>query len=306
VDVGLFLPQVAMAADEIERRARHAEDVGLHSLWLIDHLVAPGQPELPILEGFTLATHLLARTSRLRIGHLVLCASFRHPALLAKMAATVDVLSGGRLELALGSGSSAEEHRRAGLPWDDVATRTERLEETVATLADLLSAPPATYAGHHIQLDALPNEPGPRQRPRPPIHVGGVAPRTLDVVARHADGWNLPAYALEHWRAHHEALDRACHAAGRDPASLLRSHQALVVLGHDTEAVDAALSVARRRYGAPGWGLAHAYVGTPTQVADQLAETADAGVDLVMLLPHDRGHPATLDLLGDQVLPRLR
>jgi alkanesulfonate monooxygenase SsuD/methylene tetrahydromethanopterin reductase-like flavin-dependent oxidoreductase (luciferase family) len=306
MDIGLFLPQVAMDVDAIERRARHAEEAGFHSLWLIDHLIAPGQPDLPIFEGWTLATHLLARTSRLRIGHLVLCASFRHPALLAKMAATLDVLSGGRLELALGSGSVADEHRRAGLPWGDPATRTERLDDTVMALAALLGPSPATVTGTHVRLEDLPNQPRPLQRPRPPIHIGGTAPRTIEVAARHADSWNLPAYGLGRWREHHAAVDRACATVGRDPATLRRSHQALVVLGRDAQAVDAALAVARRRYGSPGWGLDHAYVGTPTQVADQLARTAEAGVDLVMLLPHDRGQPDTLDLLGAEVLPRLR
>lgn len=305
MDLGLFLPQAALSGEDVERRALAAESAGFRSLWLFDHLFPPMQPEVPSLEGWTLATHLLARTTTLRVGHLVLCASLRHPALLAKMATTADVLSGGRVEIGLGSGSAADEHRRAGIPWDDGPTRTVHLHETLAVVTAMFTGAPTTFAGQSVTVTDMPNLPAPVQQPRPPVHVGGTGPGAMAAAARYADVWNLPTYGLGRADELHAAMDRACIDAGREPATLRRSHQCLLVVGRDTAAVDEAMAVANRRYGASGWGLAHALVGTPPQVADQLLRTAERGVELVIVLPHDRGAPATLDLIGTDVLPRL-
>ena len=121
VDFGIYVPQLAFGYDDVLGRARLCDELGISSLWLFDHLYGPELPDTPAFEGWTLATALLAQTTRLRVGHLVLCATFRHPALLAKMATTLDVISGGRLELGIGSGSYEPEHERAGIPWGTFA-----------------------------------------------------------------------------------------------------------------------------------------------------------------------------------------
>jgi len=114
LEFGVYLPQVSLTFEQMLGRALECERLGYDALWLYDHLYAPGLPSVPSLEPWTLATALLARTSRLRAGHLVLCNNFRHPAVLAKMATTLDVISGGRLELGIGSGSvEANTTRRA-------------------------------------------------------------------------------------------------------------------------------------------------------------------------------------------------
>ena len=308
VAFGLYLPQVALGYDRILERARLAEEVGFDSLWLYDHLYSPGQPDLPSLEAWTLASYLLAHTDRLRIGHLVLCNNFRHPAVLAKMATTLDVLSGGRLELGIGSGSVPVEHEQAGLPWGDLAERSERLAEALEILTRMFTGEPTTYAGRHYEVADLPNRPAPLQSPRPPIHIGGVGPRrTLPLVARYADVWNVPTYGLSRWEESGRRLDEECVAIGRDPATIRRSHEAVLVLAADDTALTEARAIADRRYGSEGWGLeAGGYIGTPPMVVDRIAQMVERGVTYFVFLTHDRAAPATLALFAEEVMPSFR
>jgi alkanesulfonate monooxygenase SsuD/methylene tetrahydromethanopterin reductase-like flavin-dependent oxidoreductase (luciferase family) len=305
VTFGLYLPQVALAADQVIERARLAEACGFDSLWLYDHLYSPAQPDHPSLEGWTLATYLLSCTERLRVGHLVLCNNFRHPALLAGMASTLDVLSGGRLELGIGSGSVAEEHDQAGLPWGSAAERSERLAESLEIITRMFEGTPTTFSGRHYQVHDLPNLPAPLQQPRPPIHVGGIGPtRTLPLVARYADVWNIPTYGLERWEDSARLLEAACEAVGRPPDSVGRSLEAVLVLAPDESTLEAERATAARRYGGSGWGLdAGGFVGTPAMVCDRIAVLADKGIDTFVFFTHDRASRATLELFAERVMP---
>lgn len=307
VEVGLYLPQVSFDASTLLDRAALAEELGFHSLWFYDHLYSPGQPEHDSFEGWTLASWVLARTTRLRVGHLVLCNNFRHPALLAKMAATLDVLSGGRLELGLGSGSVEVEHHQAGLPWGSFAERSARLGESLEIVTRMLEGSPTSFAGEHYRVDQLPNLPAPVQHPRPPLHVGGIGPRrTLPLVARYADVWNVPTYGLASWEERQQALDGECVRLGRDPTTLRRAHEAVLVLAPDEASLAAARESAERRYGWPGWGLeAGGYVGTPSMILDRMAGAVARGISMFVFFTHDRLHPRTLELFAEQVLPHL-
>src|SRR5215207_3852216 len=133
-EIGVYLPQMGFTYDQILHRALRCEELGIDSLWLYDHLYAPGTPDYPSLEAWTLATALLSRTERIQVGHMVLCNQFRHPAVLAKMATTLDQISAGRLQLGIGSGSIEDEHARVGLHWGTFAERSERLGETLQIL----------------------------------------------------------------------------------------------------------------------------------------------------------------------------
>src|SRR5437870_3833426 len=163
----------------------------------MDHLYPPGLPEVPSFEGWTTAAALAAVTERVRLGHLVLANGFRHPALLAKMAITLDHASGGRLELGLGSGSHAPEFAEFDLDFPKAAERAGRLAEAIEVIRLLFTEDAPSYDGRYYRLRAAPSRPRPVQRPHPPIHVGGAGEkRTLPLVARHPDVWNCPTYAL--------------------------------------------------------------------------------------------------------------
>jgi alkanesulfonate monooxygenase SsuD/methylene tetrahydromethanopterin reductase-like flavin-dependent oxidoreductase (luciferase family) len=305
IEFGLYIPQVSFDYEQIIDRARVAEALGFDSLWFYDHLYSPGLPALPSFEGWTLAAYVLAQTTRLRVGHLVLCNNFRHPALLGKMATSLDVLSSGRLELGIGSGSVEHEHQQSGLPWGTFPERSERLAESLEILTQMFTGEPTTFSGRHYRVADLPNRPGPVQSPRPPIHIGGVGPRrTLPIVARYADVWNVPTYGLENWKESERALEAECEAIGRDPGTIRRSHEAVLVLAADEAGLEAARAKAKRRYGGPGWGMdAGGYVGTPPMVVERIGELVEQGITTFVFFTYDRAEPRTLELFAEHVMP---
>ena len=194
---GIYLPQLRMPFDRILERTLAAEAAGFDSVWLMDHLTAPAAPEVDTFEGWTVASALAARTSRIRIGHLVLCDPFRHAVLLAKMAATLDVISGGRLDLGIGWGSVPAELATYGFGPEPPAVRAAKLRETLEILELMFAGEAFDYDGAHYQLHRAIGRPVPSQA-RIPIHIGGGGPKlTMPLVERFADWWNCPGYALD-------------------------------------------------------------------------------------------------------------
>jgi len=307
-DFGVYIPQVAFEFDDLLGRARLCEELGFTSFWLYDHLYGPGLPSQPALEGWTLATSLLALTSRLRVGHLVIDNNLRHPVLLGKMATTLDVISEGRLDLGIGSGSYEAEHHEGGFEWGTLAERSERLAEALEILTRMFADERTTFEGRHYRVRDFPNLPQPIQSPRPPIHVGGIGERyTLPLVARYADVWNIPTYGLGRWERAVTVLDAECEKAGRDPASLRRSLEAVLVLAPDETSLAAARAWAERRYRGPGWGLEEGgFVGTPPAVVDRIGQWIDKGITTFVFFIHDRGESDTLHLLAEEVLADFR
>ena len=182
----LYMSQYRLPVADFVARAQAAEAGGFDGVAFFDHLETPGAPDFPVWEAMTLATWVAAKTERIRLGHLVLCDAFRHPAVLAKQAVTLSEASGGRFELGIGSGSMPKELAKFDLYGGDGAYRTERLDRDLSLLKE--------YWGHGDPT-------GRAQSPLPahpiPIVIGGTGPRTLDVVRRHADWWNLPAPLVE-------------------------------------------------------------------------------------------------------------
>lgn len=286
--------------------ARTAERTGFANFWLFDHLWSPGLPDQPALEAWTAATALLAGTTTLRVGALVLCNNFRHPVVLGRMATSLDVISGGRLEFGLGSGSIAGEHRQAGLPWGSAGERAERLGEALEIITSMFARERTSFEGKHYRVDDIANVPGPVQRPRPPIHIGGTGPKfTLPLVARYADVWNIPTYGLHDHRRSAELLAAECARIGRDPASIRRSHQAVLALAETERDLPAVRDRARRHYGAAGFGLDDGYVGTPAMLVDRLTERAAQGVDAVIFMTGAKQAAATMELFAAEVMPHL-
>jgi F420-dependent oxidoreductase-like protein len=198
------------------------ERLGFDSVWDCDHYVQPSRPDGPYFEAWTLLAALAARTERIRVGVLVSSNTFRHPALLAKEAVTVDHVSGGRLELGLGAGWYEPEHRLYGLDFPEPRERVGRFREAVEIVDGLLRNELLTHEGRYFQLREAPFRPGPVQKPRPPLTLGAHGPRMLRIVARHADAWNSHG-TLEELRSRNAILDEACAEIGRDPGEIRRS-----------------------------------------------------------------------------------
>jgi F420-dependent oxidoreductase-like protein len=307
LDVGIYVPQLGFSYADVLHRAQRCEELGFGSLWLYDHMYGPGVPDINSLEAWTLATALLSRTERLRVGHMVLCNQFRHPAVLAKMATTLDQISDGRLELGIGSGSIEDEHHRLGLDWGSFAERSERLQETLEILTQAFAEQRIDFAGTHYTVRDMPIKPGPVQQPRPPIVVGGSGEKyTLPLVARYADVWNVPTYALGEMRHKLDVLRSLCEDIGRDPATIVMSVEAVLAIAPDDTALPEVQRLAEKRFGGPGFGLHDGgLIGTPPAIVDRLGQLREMGFQQVVLFTHDRASDASLELLAGEVLPRL-
>jgi alkanesulfonate monooxygenase SsuD/methylene tetrahydromethanopterin reductase-like flavin-dependent oxidoreductase (luciferase family) len=306
-EIGVYLPQMGFTYSDILHRAQRCEELGIDSLWLYDHLYGPGAPDLPSLEAWTLATALLSRTERIQVGHMVLCNQFRHPAVLAKMATTLDQISAGRLQLGIGSGSIEDEHTRVGMDWGTFAERSGRLGETLEMLHQAFADERIDFSGKHFTVKDMPIKPGPVRTPRPPFVVGGVGEKyTLPLVARYADVWNVPTYALGELDHKISVLRQLCTDVGRDPADIVMSIEAVMALAPDDASLPGVRKLAEKRFGMPAFGLQEGgLVGTPPAVVDRLHELQDMGFGQIVLFIHDRGSDETLELLAAEVIARL-
>jgi alkanesulfonate monooxygenase SsuD/methylene tetrahydromethanopterin reductase-like flavin-dependent oxidoreductase (luciferase family) len=240
--------------------------------WLFDHLMPiGGDPDGPILEGWTLLSALAAQTGRLRLGLLVTSNRFRPPAMLAKIAATVDVVSGGRLDFGIGAGSrpghplARREYEAHGLPFHDSAYAVGSLAEACTVIRRLWTEDkPFDFDGSYLRLTGAFGNPKPVQRPHPPIVIGGRSAATLRVVAEHADVWNYPGGDVEDAVRRGALLDRCCAEIGRDPASITRSLVLPVSYDHPGRTRD---SIA----GAAGAGFRHIVLSLPAPYPEGVA-----------------------------------
>ncbi len=215
--------------------ADHADTTGWHGIYVADHFMGDGRQfgaaDGPTWESTAAVSALAARTTHVRVGPLVLAATYRHPAVVAKWAATVDHVSGGRLVLGLGAGWQVNEHQQYGIDLPSPGERVRLLDETCSAVRGLLTETATTFTGETVRLTDARAEPKPVQV-RLPLLVGAKGDRMMGVVARHADIWNL--WTLPDALADRSALlERRCEDAGRDPASIERSVQAMVMLTDD-------------------------------------------------------------------------
>jgi len=201
---------------------QYFEALGFDSIWDSDHFFQPSWSAEPNFEAWTVLAALAASTKRIRIGVLVSCNTFRHPALLAKQAVTVDHISNGRLDLGLGAGWLQAEHEMFGIAFPDPAERVDRFREAVEIVDQLLRNDETTYVGRHYQVREARFRPRPIQRPRPPLTLGGHKPRMLRIVAEYADVWNSFG-TVDEIRARNDALNELCQASGRNPRTIRRS-----------------------------------------------------------------------------------
>lgn len=256
-----------------------ADEAGFDSLWFDDHLLADeGIPSAPKLEGWTVAAAAAAITSRATIGHLVVANTFRHPGVLAKMAATLDHVSGGRAILGIGAGWFAEEHHAFGLDFGgSTGERIDRMGEAVGLIRRLLDGEVVTHDGRFYRLAEAVCAPLPIQRPLP-LLIGGSGPtKTLPLVARHADLWNAYGRA-EVMRSNGERLSEACTAIGRDPGEVEWTVTLNVVVRGDRPSAEEGFAAVLARNSPRQQERDLDAAGSPAEVAETLRTYAEAGV----------------------------
>ncbi len=288
----LFLPQMRMTVDAIVDRALAAEAAGFEGIALMDHLAPPLAAEHDMWEAMTTATWLLARTQSLVVGHLVLCDPLRHPAVLARQAATLDHASGGRYELGIGWGSVPDELDAFGVGAAPPRERVARLGESLDVIRALWTGEPVTYDGRFFQLREAQQRPAPMRRI--PIVVGGVGERTLDLVRAHADWWNVPIHALDR-------LDDRRHRVG-DARVSAQTMVALVPTEVDRAAVT---DLVARRFGRSVMGQA-TVVGTVDELAAHFAALRARGVERFYVWFADFAPPETLRRFREVIVPWVR
>ena len=254
--------------------ARHGEATGWDGVWIADHFMPNGDDvSAGMLEAWTTIAALAASVPRVRIGCLVSGNSYRHPAVLANMAATADQVSGGRIVLGLGAGWQENEHTAYGIPLYETKERLARFGETCAVIKSLLTEERTTFSGHHYTLRDAVCEPKGADGPIPLLVGGGGEKVTLRIAAEHADEWNV--WGTPEVLAHKGAvLDRHCEDLGRDPATIERSAQGLLFLSDD----EGWLASQRDK------GIAMpTLIGTPAQLVDVVGAYAEVGVDELII-----------------------
>jgi probable F420-dependent oxidoreductase len=312
---------------EMSRVVREADTLNYDSVWLCDHFLTL-QPDdyttqagvgakdntrtaensdnsnrskhIPLLECWTALSALSRETNRLGLGTSVLCNSYRHPAVLAKMAATLDVISDGRLQLGLGAGWFQAEYDAYGIPFPKASVRIAQLDESLEIIRRIWTEKHPTFKGTHFSIDGAVCNPPPVQRPHPPIWIGGEGDNVHRVAARRANGVNMRWWSPERFKTRATFLRDACREAGRDPDEFRMSATLLVIADDDPKAVEEQKS----QFAAiPSDGIV---AGSPAYCIDRLKQYLDVGVrHFLFTVPHVT-NTNTLRLVGEQVIPALK
>jgi F420-dependent oxidoreductase-like protein len=291
---------------------REAERLGYDWASVGDHFltnpVFGAQDTDPWNEAWVTLAALAEATARIRIGVLVTSVGYRHPALLAKMAATLDVIAGGRLEFGIGAGYLEAEYRMYGLPFPPSSVRIAQLDEAIQVCKLLWTQEHADFSGEHFTLTNAVCAPKPLQQPYPPIWIGGMGEqKTLRVVAQHADGWNafpMPVPQLQH-KLH--VLRGHCDAVGRDYDAIRKQLVCTPIVRTDPAQVEAELArFAAERQQPPERARGMAIAGTPEEVATALIPYLGIGFDMILLMERAPLDHETLRLFMEDVAPRLR
>ncbi|MGA8570574.1 MAG: TIGR03560 family F420-dependent LLM class oxidoreductase [Candidatus Binataceae bacterium] len=299
VEFAFWSPQAGATVKTLLDRAEMAERLGYHSFWLVDHFWTLGMPDVDLLEAVTMMSAIAARTQRVRIGTLVLCNSFRNPALLAKSLTTIDHISNGRLEVGLGAGWMEQEYRANGYEFPSVGTRLRQLEEGLQILKAMFTENRATFKGRYYTVTDAPNNPKPVQKPHPPIMIGGAGEKVmLRLVAKYADRWNCPA-GYRDFKKTLGVLHEHCRAVARDPKEITVSEQLMLCIGANKAEADQKWEMAKGR---KPFSFT-AVKGTPDEVIKQLRERVAWGITMFTIMFADMAPPQTVELFAREVMP---
>lgn len=295
---------------KLERSVLEAEESGYHSVWFIDHLIWKGDRHPyskagSILECCTVLSALAAVTKRIRIGSLVLCNSYRNPALVAKIGATLDVISEGRLEFGIGAGWHEEECLAYGYPFPTALTRIMQLKEGVSIIKKMWTMDKASFCGEYYQIRDAICEPKPIQKPHPPIWIGGGGEKlTLRVVAEFADGHNINSVSPEVYRKKVQVLKEHCMRVGRDFDSIKKSWKGTVIIDKDPKRLKNKFEARKPKKGSiEGW-KSRMLIGTPEECVERLQEYVDLGVELFIL--SFQGYIEDRKLFENTVIPEFK
>lgn len=301
-------PQEGATYDDELAVAQESERLGFDAFFRSDHLQRIGDhdPGPGSTETWATLAGIARDTNTIRLGSMVTSATFRLPGMLALTVATVDAMSGGRVELGLGSGWFEAEHKAFGIPFPPVGERFDRLEEQLAIVTGLWSTPPGetfSFSGEHYALTENPALPKPVQQPRPPVIIGGLGPRrTPQLAARFADEFNVPPFSsLDKAAAAYARTSAACEESDRDPATLVFSATQTLILGENGKEV-------RRRAEAVSWDADdlrdEGLVGTVAEVVDKIGRFGDLGATRLYLQFLDIHDLELLHLVHQEVMPR--
>jgi F420-dependent oxidoreductase-like protein len=313
VRIGIMIEgQEGLDWERWQRLAATVEESGYESLFRSDHLTGLfGESRRNALETWASLTWLATGSRRLRFGVLVSPLTFYHPAILAKRAAAVDVLSGGRLDLGIGAGWHAGEHAMFGIPFPPMKERLDRLDCGARAIRALWRGTPVTLHQPYYALAAAESYPRPARGAVPLIIGGRGERRTLRIVAEHADEWNVTRVTFEEYAAKRAVLDEHCREVGRSAQTITRSLMVPIVTGASASEVDARL----RRAGAifprvpgdgPAWRAAGFLHGAPDQVIADLRRWREVGVERVMLQMLDQEDLEAIRFIAREILPAVR
>jgi F420-dependent oxidoreductase-like protein len=315
---GTFVPQgwkgdqngipVEEQWERITGFANLIEDSGYDSIWVYDHFhTHPVVSQESTFDAWTLMAALAAVTTRARLGQMCTCALYRPPSLLAKMAANIDVISAGRLDVGIGAGWSKGEFEAYGYRFPPARERLDMLEEAVQVLIAMWTEDEAGFEGEHYTVGGAINRPRPIQDPYPPLWIaGGGEKRTLRIVAEYGDFANF-GDNIEEFRHKSGVLATHCEAVGRPYEEIGRTSHRMSVIGRDDADLRHKLGIAaRRRSCTPGEFAEEHFAATISQAADEMGEFIDEGCVEMILYFYDMGEGDSLELFASEVIPQLR
>ena len=315
---GTFVPQgwkgdqngipVEEQWDRILGVAGLIEDSGYDSIWVYDHFhTHPVVNQESTFEAWTLMAALAAATSRVRLGQMCTCALYRPPSMLAKIASSIDVISGGRLEVGIGAGWSKGEFEAYGYRYPPDRERLDMLEEAVQVLLAMWTQDEAKFSGEHYSVDGAINRPKPIQKPHPPLWIAGEGEkRTLRIVARFGDFANF-GDGIDNFRHKSQVLAGHCEAVGRPYGEIGRSEHQMSLIGRDDADLRRKLEIAAvRRHCTPEEFAEEHFVATVSQAVEEMGEFIDEGCSDMILYFYDIGEADSLELFASEVIPQLR
>jgi F420-dependent oxidoreductase-like protein len=294
--------------EELREVWRFADRSGFHWVSIWDHfypaMIVPGDAEGPALEAVSTMTALATETHQVRVGSLVYCAAYRHPAVLANAMVTVDHVSGGRMELGLGAGWSQIEFDAYGIPFLPIKDRLDQLEETVQIVRSLFTQPTTTFHGKHYRLTEALCEPKPVQE-TPRIWIGGMGEkRLLRMVAKYADGWNVPFVGSDVYAHKNQVLTQWCEKLGRDPSEVRRTVNLGLAIGFGEAEAARKREGLQKQFGAALPFLeAGMLIGTPAEVRDRVAEYVRGGAEWVNVALRAPFDVEGLQVFLEEVMP---